>query len=422
MLPRCLPEAALHRASDLRKAPFVTTALALALGAACSLAALTWIGVLFDPKRAWQLRPVAEDETPPPSPSSWPSVRIVVPAHNEASVLPQTMAALLAQDYQGEWQIVLVDERSSDDTGAVAARAAATHEAADRLTVVRGSELPHGWIGKVWGLEQGLRAGRPEQPDYYLLTDADIAHQPQSLRMLVSESEDRNLALNSRMARLHCASRAERALIPAFVFFFNLLYPMRRVNDPTTPIAAAAGGCVLVNAATLRAAGGLERIRNEIIDDVNLACVIKSINPRLRLAISRRDVRSVRRYDSLRPIWRMVRRTAFDELGYSWWRLLGTVAGMLLLFLLPAAGLGVGAALAAADAAGAMDPPNWQPLVIGVPSLTALIAMRIAYTPAIRLFELRGVWAWTLPFAGTVYGLMTLDSARMHLAGRSRRR
>jgi hopene-associated glycosyltransferase HpnB len=399
----------------------VTTALAVALGAACSLAALAWIGVLFDPKRAWQLRPVAEDETPPPPPTSWPSVRVVVPAHNEAGVLPRTIAALIAQDYPGEWQIVLVDERSSDDSGAVAAREAEAHESADRLAVVRGSELPHGWIGKVWGLEQGLRAGRPEAPDYYLFTDADIAHQPQSLRTLVSESEDGNLALNSRMARLHCASLAERALIPAFVFFFNLLYPMRRVNDPTTSLAAAAGGCVLVNAATLRAAGGLERIRNEIIDDVNLARVIKGIDPRLRLAISREDVRSLRRYDSLRPIWRMVRRTAFDELGYSWRRLLGTVVGMLLLFLLPAAGLGVGAALAAADAVGAINSPNWQPLVIGVSSLTALIAMRVAYTPAIRLFELRGSWAWALPFAGTVYGLATLDSARMHLAGRSRR-
>ncbi len=397
----------------------MATSLAVALAVGCGIAALAWLGVLLDPIRAWRLRPVAEEERPPPDPASWPSVRVIIPAHNEAAILGETLSATLAQDYQGDWSIVLVDERSTDHTYDVARQESDDPSAGKRLTVVSGAPLPPGWIGKVWGLEQGLEAFDRAEVDYFLLTDADILHGRASLSALVAESEHQQLALNSRMARLHCASSAEKALIPAFVFFFNLLYPMRRVNDPDASIAAAAGGCVLVRAEALRAIGGFERIRGEVIDDVNLAREIKATGGRLRLALSRREVRSVRRYESIWPIWRMVRRTAFDELGYSWLKLAGTTLGMLILFPLPAAALALSASLGGARAAGLATVSIAQLSLVGSLSLAALLMMRVSYGPAVRLFGLGRAWSWTLPFAGAVYGLVTLDSARRHLAGRS---
>lgn len=393
--------------------------VAIALAAACALAALAWLGILLDPLRAWQLRPVADDEHPAPAPSRWPSVRVIIPAQNEVEVLQETLPTILGQTYEGEWSVVVVDERSTDATSALARAHAASPESRGRLAVVSGRPLPAGWVGKVWGLEQGSSFADQTEPDYYLLTDADIAHVATSLRNLVSDSENRQLSLNSRMARLHCESSAEKALIPAFVFFFNLLYPMRRVNDPDRPAAAAAGGCILLRSDALRAIGGFERIRTEIIDDVNIARAVQKADPRLRLAVSRSDVRSVRRYNSIGPIWRMVRRTAFDELEYSWPRLTAASVSMLLLFPLPLCGLALSAGLGGAAAAGIVNSPGWQLAVIAACSLAALTLMRIAYGPAVRLFELRNFWAWALPFAGVVYGLATLDSARRHLAGRS---
>src|SRR5438067_9093426 len=182
--------------------------------AGLALASLAgWLGVLLGTARAWDLRPIAEDEPPPPEPTFWRSVAVLVPARNEAGVLPETLPALRDQDYPGDWTLVVVDDRSTDGTG--------------ELANVAGAELPAGWVGKVWALEQAARAAGAA--DYYLLTDADIRHEPGSLRRLVSESDHEGLVLNSRMARLHCDSLSERLLIPPFLLFFNLLYPMRRV-------------------------------------------------------------------------------------------------------------------------------------------------------------------------------------------------
>jgi len=345
-------------------------------------------------------------------------VQVIIPAHNEESVVGDALPSVLCQDYPGDCAVVLVDERSTDATAVLARSLANAEENAAPLTVVDGEPLPPGWLGKVWGLEQGYREAKLAQPEYYLLTDADIVHEPLSLRRLVAESEDAALALNSRMARLRCESPAERLLIPAFVFFFNLLYPMRRVNDPGSPVAACAGGCVLVRAETLEAIGGLDCIRGEVIDDVNLARAVASKDPRLRLAISRHHVRSVRTYATLGPIWRMIRRTAFDELDYSWLKLAGTIAGLLVLFALPLASVLVSAGLGGAKAAGSTETQAWSLVAMGLAGLTALVLMRVAYGPAVALFELRRRSAWTLSLAGTLYGLVTLDSAWQHLRRR----
>jgi hopene-associated glycosyltransferase HpnB len=235
-----------------------------------------------------------------------------------------------------------------------------------------------------------------------LLSDADILHAPGSLRRLVAETEAGTLAINSRMARLRCESPAERLLIPAFVWFFGLLYPMRRVNRPESPVAAAAGGCVLLRREALLKAGGFESIRGEIIDDVNLARRVKSTGGKIRLSLSREEVRSLREYGSLGPLWKMVRRTAFTELQRSWLRLLGTLMAMTLMFVAPPVLLAGGAALGLFDG---------RYLALVVPGLGAWALQAALHRPALRHFGLSGARGLALPVAGLLYALMTLDSA-----------
>jgi hopene-associated glycosyltransferase HpnB len=364
--------------------------LLLAVGGAVgALSFLCWVAVALRPGRAWDLRPVAEDEPAPPEPASWPSVDILVPARNESAVLPRTLPALLAQDYPGAWRVLVVDDRSSDATARAAAAA----------TLIPGAALPEGWAGKVWAMQQGAAASSAA---YLLLTDADILHAPGSLRRLVAESEAGGLALNSRMARLRCESPAERLLIPAFVWFFGLLYPMRRVNDPASAAAAAAGGCVLLRRAALDRAGGFESIQGEIIDDVNLARRIKGSGGALRLSLSRDDVRSLREYPALGTVWSMVRRTAFTELKQSWLLLAGVLGTLTLMFAAPPLLLAGGLALAA------LDPRALLVATAGLASWTLLAAL---HRPALRFFGLAGARALALPLVGALYGLMTLDSA-----------
>lgn len=363
----------------------------LGLGLLCAFA---WLAMLLRPGRPWDLKPVAEDEPAPPEPAAWPGVLVVVPARNESLSLPRTLPALAAQDYPGAWRIVVVDDRSTDGTAH-----AATIHGGDRTTVRKGSELPVGWVGKVWAMNQGVEGA--VEP-YVLLTDADILHAPGSLHRLVAESENRDLALNSRMARLRCESAAERLLIPSFVWFFNLLYPMRRVNDPAGPVAAAAGGCVLLQRAALEKAGGFASIRGEVIDDVNLARRIKSSGGALRLSLSRSDVRSLREYQTLGPIWRMVRRTAFTELRHSGLRVLGALLSLSLMFVAPP--------LLAASAA-ALSIADHRFLGSAAGGLLAWGLMAALYRPAARFFGLSGFRGWLQPLVGALYGLMTLDSA-----------
>lgn len=394
----------------------MSQALLIALAAAGGTALGVWLACLADPSRAWDFRPVAEDAPPRPAPAAWPRVRIVVPAHDEAEVLPAALPALLAQDYPGDWRVLLVDDRSRDGTAEVARRLgeAAGPGAAGRLQVVEGGPLPEGWAGKVWAMAQGVAAAEADEPAYLLLTDADIRHAPGSLAALVAEAERDGLALTSRMARLNCASRVEKLLVPPFVLFFNLLYPMRRVNDPRSRVAAAAGGCVLVRRDALAAAGGMAVIRGEIIDDVNLGRAVKAPGRPIRLALSRSDVVSLREYRSLGPVWRMVRRTAFTQLGHSWAMLALTAIGLALLFALPPVLTVIGAVLATVG-----GEPGWGGALAGMGVAGWMATAAVAWRGT-RFFGLAPGWALTLPLAGVLYGGMTLDSGRQHLLGRRR--
>ena len=388
--------------------------MALALLCLGCAAAAAWLAVLLRPSRPWDLRPVAEDVPAPREPDVWPHVAVVVPAHDEEDVLPATLPSLLGQDYPGPWEVVVVDDRSSDGTAETARRLG---RGSGRLTVVEGEPLPAGWVGKVWAMEQGGRevARRAVPSAYLLFTDADIRHAPGSVRRLVAESVAWELDLNSRMARLRCVSAAERLLIPPFLFFFNLLYPMRLANDPRRKLAAGAGGCVLVRRDALARAGGLEVIGGEVIDDVNLARAVKHARGRIRLSLSRADVVSIREYRSIAPIWRMVRRSAFDQLGYSWLLLLGTLAGLVLLFVVPP---GLTIAGIALGVAGTL--PGGTAIIVVLLAAVAWALSAAAYLPAVRYFGLPPAWALTLPLGGLLYGGMTADSARRHLLGHDR--
>jgi len=380
----------------------VSLELALASAGAASL--LAWLVIAGRPARSWDLQPTAEKEPPPPVPEVWPRVCVLVPAHNEQSYVPRTLPHLLAQDYPGAWKVVLIDDRSDDGTADVARTLGG-----ERVTVISGKHLPRGWAGKVWALAQGAKLAGDAK--YLLLTDADIRHAPASLRRLVAESEAAGFALNSRMARLRTASPAERLLIPPFLFFFNLLYPMRRVNG-AGPTAAAAGGCVLLGTAALERIGGFDAIAGEVIDDVNLALAVKRLGERIRLSVSRSDVSSLREYGTIGPIWRMVRRSAFDQLGYSWLLLTGTVAGLALLFLVPPGILTM--AVAGAVRAG------WRVPLAAI-GAAGWAVMTLVFLPTVRFLGVHALWALSFPLGGLLYGAMAVDSAIRHAAGRPAR-
>lgn len=411
-----------------------------------ALSILLWLGILLHPARPWDFQPVGEDTAvalEAGQRDDWPSVCILVPARNEAESLPLTLPTLLKQEYPGQIDIIVIDDRSEDGTGGIAQRIGhkpgQTIPPGKRLRVLTGMTLPLGWVGKVWALEQGAAVcgmgspdadlprphGAQEQlsvPHYVLLSDADIRHAPHSVWQLVVESEQQSLALNSRMARLRCVSKAEQLLIPAFVFFFNLLYPMRSVNTPTSRVAASAGGCVLLSASGLKKIGGFASIKNEIIDDVNLAREIKERQLPIRLTLSRHDVSSVRTYDVLASIWTMVRRTAFTELDYSGIRLIGAVSGLGLLFCLPPMYVVIGIGFTVFGRSEV--PVQYETLLasdgvlLAAAGFGSLTVMAGVYRPAVRFFGLSAGWSWTLPLVGILYGAMTLDSALQYWTGK----
>ncbi|MBY0335220.1 MAG: glycosyltransferase [Acetobacteraceae bacterium] len=355
-----------------------------------ALAALTaWLVLLLGRGFFWQARDDDSDAASLPDPARWPAVTAIVPARDEAETIAATVRSLTAQDYPGPLRIIVVDDRSSDGTGDLA-RAAGDA----RLTVVTGRGKAPGWTGKLHALEQGLaEAGRrPEAADYLLFTDADIEHDPDSLRRLVQRAEAGRLDLVSLMARLRCESAAEKWLIPAFVFFFQMLYPFRWSNRPGTRTAAAAGGCVLLRRSAFEARGGLAPIRSNIIDDCALARLMKSGGGRIWIGLTER-VRSLRAYDDIGTIRRMVARTAYAQLLYNPLLLGGMVAALALVFLAPPL-------LALFGAGWARD--------IG---LFTWALMALAYAPMLRRFGLSPWRALALPGIAAAYMLFTLDSA-----------
>ena len=391
----------------------------LALSIACLAAAVAWVYLVAAHGGFWRtsqrLPRIAAE------PRAWPDVVAVVPARNEAAMLPVTLPTLLGQDYPGALTVLVVDDGSTDGTGDAAARIAGSARGHRAPRVIPGVPPPAGerWAGKVWAMAQGLSAAGAS--DYVLFTDADIAWEtPDTLRRLVvaAEGDDRDLV--SQMALLRAAAGWERVVVPAFVYFFAQLYPFRQVNRPGSRTAAAAGGCMLVRREVLDKAGGLTPIRGALIDDVALGRLIKGQRGRTWLGLSRQVV-SVRPYPGLASLWQMVARSAYTQLRYSPAVLAGTLAGLLFLYALPPVGAitGLVALLTGSGLTGSgLTGPGADPAALTCGAgLAGWALMSMSFLPMLRLYRLSPLRAPGLPLIALLYAAMTADSARRHYAG-----
>lgn len=354
-------------------------------------ACLAWGVLILGRGQFWRARDDDRDAQRLPEPAHWPDVQIIIPARDEAETIGLAVRSLVVQDYPGRFRILVVDDRSTDHTAALARAAGAE--------ILQGQGRAPGWSGKLYALQQGLDAVSARDHTLLLFTDADITHAPDSLRRLVQRAEAGGLDLVSLMARLRCESAAERWMIPAFVFFFQMLYPFRWSNDPASRTAAAAGGCVLLRRAAFEARGGLHPIRGRIIDDCALAALMKHGGSRIWIGLTGR-VESRRAYAGLASIRAMVARTAYAQLGYNPALLLGMVLALALVFLAPPilALFGAGAA-------------RWLGAV-------AWLAMVLAYAPMLLRFGLKAERAILLPGVALLYLVFTLDSALAEWRGR----
>ena len=352
--------------------------------AALSLA--VWVYLLFGHADFWRAGPTLA----PARPASAPPVTVIVPARDEAPTIGRALRSLLAQDYPGDFRVILVDDGSRDGTAEIARTIDDP-----RLSILEGADRAQGWSGKLWALQQGVQQANTE---LLFFTDADIEHRPGHLATLAAKLTSEKLDLVSEMVMLSCESLAERALVPAFVFFFTMLYPFALVNDPGSRIAAAAGGSILLRADALDQAGGLAAMRGALIDDVTLAANIKK-NGKIWLGHSHLAA-SIRPYAHADDIWRMVARTAYVQLQFSPWRLAFTVLGMTVVFLVPPLATLL-----------AQNPAR-------VAGLLAWAASSVAFSPTLRRFGLSIAWAPFLPLAAAFYTAATVGSASDHISGR----
>jgi hopene-associated glycosyltransferase HpnB len=356
-----------------------------------------WVYLLAARGRFWLGS--ERDRTKAATPRSWPAVAAVIPARNEAACVGKTISSLMRQDYPGRLTIFLVDDDSDDGTAEVARSAASAAHDSHLLTVVTSRSVPPGWTGKLWAVKQGIDAAEADGSfDYLLLIDADIVHERDSVRWLVSHAEAGHLVLTSFMAKLRCQSLAERSHVPAFIFFFQMLFPFSWVNRANNATAAAAGGCMLVRTADLRQAGGVGSIRGALIDDCALARTMKAFGP-IWLGLTDR-VHSIRPYPHWRDVKDMISRSAYAQLGYSPLLLLGTTAGLALTFL--AAPL---LALFADGPARLIGAATWT-------------LMAMAFQPTLRFYRRSPLWGLALPGIALLYMFYTLDSAYQYWVGR----
>lgn len=364
--------------------------MAIALLSLSLLTLVIWLGLWLANGSFWCI----DREPLPPAPPDWPALLAVIPARNEADGIAATLRSLWEQDYPGDLHVVLVDDESDDGTAEIAREAAREYGQEVRLRIVSAPPRSPEWTGKVWAMHQGLRHGLPSNDSvtYVLFSDADITHGPGALRELVCRAEAGKCDLASFMVRLQCRTLPERLMIPAFVFFFRMLYPFRRINNPAHPLAGAAGGTMLVRRTALKRIGGLTAIQGELIDDCSLARAIKQGRHRLWVGLSETSA-STRSYWHLREILQMIARTAYTQLGYSPLRLLGCILGLTLTFLAPPFLL--------------LFASGWTAAIGGF----VWLLMSLLYLPMIRFYRLSPLWAPLLPFTALLYLWATLFSA-----------
>ena len=387
------------------------------------LVLLIWIVLFFVWGNFWRVWEFDSDHAQFLAPAEWPRVTAVIPARNESESIESVVQSLALQDYAGEFSIVVVDDHSDDGTAELARRAAEQAGAASRVRVVSAPELANGWTGKLWTLNTGVSAAfsctadnpvcgavatlpttdpqgtNPAPPDFFWFTDADVVHAPGTLRRLISRAQTDSLDLTSLMVLLRAETFAERLLIPPFLYFFLMLYPPRWIANRTAKTAGAAGGCMLLRRTALDRIGGIAAIRSEVIDDCALAHAVKQSGGKIWMGLARAS-RSLRSYQTFSEIRDMIARTAFTELHYSVFQLLGTFLGMTLTFLLPVA-------------------LTFSPDIHVWPfALLAWCLMTASFLPTVAFYHLRPIWALLLPLAALFYTYATLLSAVRYWSGR----
>jgi hopene-associated glycosyltransferase HpnB len=365
--------------------------------AAGVLSLLIWAYLVFARGGFWRIRPAepAPDGTPNPV-----RIAVIIPARNEADVVGLAIRSLLRQIGGNTLHIFLVDDASTDGTAHAARTAAIAEGHVQNLTIVQGSDLPPGWSGKLWAMQQGIEQAAKTVPDFFLFTDADIAHAPDSVVTLVSIAQAGQYDMASFMVTLHCQSVAEKLLIPAFVYFFFKLYPPAWIANPRRSEAGAAGGCILIRPTALEKAGGIAAIRQEVIDDCSLAARVKGTGGHLWLGASA-ATRSIRPYEGFSGIGRMISRSAFSQLRHSNFLLVISMIGMAATYLLPATLV--------------LTAHRILPAALGG---AAWLLMVLSYWPVLRLYRLNPLWALSLPVAAVFYVGATFHSAWKYWAGR----
>ena len=355
-----------------------------------------WTYLFFARGNFWNLREDAGASKPL---DRWPRVVAIVPARNEAETIARSVTSLTKQDYPGEFSVIIVDDHSEDATAAHAIQAASGSDAAARVAVHPASELPQAWTGKVWAMNEGVKAAANRTPDFFWFTDADIEHAPDTLRRLVCRAETDSLDLASLMVLLQAKTFPERSLIPPFLYFFLMLYPPQWIANPKARTAGAAGGCILLRRSALERIGGLIAIRNEVIDDCALARAIKKSGGKIWMGLTRASV-SLRSYGTFSEIRDLIARTAFTQLRYSLFLLLATLVALFAAYILPWISFFQG------------EDPAW------FLAATAASLMSVSFGVTVRYHNQSFLWALTLPFAAIFYGYATCVSALRYWLGR----
>lgn len=361
---------------------------------AASISLLIWLYLVFAHGQFWFVRSAAHANL-----RSERRVVAVIPARNEADVIAESLTSLFNQYFLSPIHIVLVDDNSTDGTGEVAREAARQAGREKDLTILNGASLPDGWTGKLWAIHQGTQEALKHNADFLLFADADIHHDGRNVAVLIAKAEADHLDLASFMVRLSAQTFAEKALIPAFVYYFLQLYPPKWIANPNSKTAGAAGGCILIRREALARIGGHAAIRSNIIDDCALARAVKSSGGKIWLGLTP-STYSIRPYSGFGEIGRMISRSAFNQLRHSVLLLVGTLLGLTLTYLIPIAALFSGHALAAAIGA------------------TAWLLMSLSYAPMIRFYRLSLLWSFALPLIAVFYAGATFYSALQYWRGK----
>lgn len=354
-----------------------------------------WIYLFLARGNFWQLR---EDDIYLQPLANWPRVAAIVPARNEAGTIAKAVRSLAAQEYPGEFSIIIVDDHSEDGTAALAQKAADKSGASQRVKIHPAAALAPGWTGKLWALNEGVQVASLDKPEFLWFTDADIEHAPDTLHRLVYRAEKDSLDLASLMVLLQAETFPERLLIPPFLYFFLMLYPPRWVNDANASAAGAAGGCILLRRNVLAPIGGIAAIRGEVIDDCALARTVKNNGGRIWMGLTRASF-SLRGYGTFTEIRNMIARTAFTQLRYSLLFLIVALAGLFVTFLLPWFSFLSG------------EDPAW------FLASTAICLMTVTFGVTVRFYSLPWPWALALPLAAVYYGYATCISAVRYWLG-----